>query len=148
MPHKKEGNSDYGSGAITSEYRGGDKLPEEFCTSNFAEATYIAGETLERFWERPDLHVHPSNADIKFFLVKKPSHLQVEFGCDACPSYHKKKNLSCSMTMKRETPYMMTGYLYPFMGKPKPMYAYHIVERIVPAGKNTVYGAWVVLISM
>lgn len=107
MPRRrKDGNSDHGTGAITADYRGRTKLDDTFRVTNFIDATYIRGRTLERFWARPDLNT-PEDTTLLFFLVYRATSRQMADGCDRCVTHHKHLNLACSMT-KKTTPTVCT----------------------------------------
>jgi hypothetical protein len=106
MPRRrKDGNTDFGTGSITADYRGGEKLDDMYRVQNFTEATYVQGETLRRFWARPDLHASDDKT-LQFFLVYSPSQRQLEFHCDKCVARHKMLNLACSMNKHQPTQFI------------------------------------------
>jgi len=107
MPRRRrDGSLDTGkyTGAITSQYRSGSRLDDRFRVSNFTQATFISGKTLERYWHRPDLYTS-DDPDIWYFLRYTPTINMVDNSCDHCVTRHHYLKLSCSMTRNIPTRY-------------------------------------------
>ena len=108
MPRRrKDGNSDHGTGAITADYRGRTLLDDTFRVTNFSMATYVRGQTLERFWHRPDLN-KSEDSTVQYFLVYRATPRQMADGCDRCVTHHRPTNLACSKTKAKTNPGIQT----------------------------------------
>jgi hypothetical protein len=126
---KKESHSLKSLDASTSR---GVPLPSKYKLSAFSDCTFVRGNTLERFWERPDTVVPEG----KYFLVRTLPESQIRQQCDACVGQHEPTNVTCSQTLDRESPYVDDTILYNFYSKAGPHYKYHVLAEHVLQGSR------------
>jgi hypothetical protein len=146
MPRRRlDGNSDFGKGSITANYRGHEHLDDTFQVKNFTNVTWIEGRTLKRYWEREDLAPKSDLENIVFCLVYTPSDLQVDNGCDRCITWHHQKRAACSMNTTHASPSDQEGTLYSFTKRGRPIYTFQELDegRLEPPGRASIHGAYI-----
>lgn len=146
---RADGSSDFGTGAITSEFRGLQKLDEKFRVQNFTDATYVQGATLRRFWDRPDLNTS-DDPTVRFCLVYTPTPRQVSLFCDRCVTLHRQLNPVCTMNIRGKiSKFEDPTLLYDFKNPDAAPKFFEEIEgtRVGPPGRSKVCGVQIRMLS-
>lgn len=148
--HRRGESTECQSLHMTALYRGGNHLDERFHVRKFADATYVQGETLRRYWHRPDLESEADRPapDAKYFLVYSPTNDQLEQACDRCASFHKPTNPVCARnTVTKQTPMVDPTTLYNFVTPlAGPNVGFDVLAEDQPLGRTKVHGEWIRLL--
>lgn len=115
-------------------------IPQEYRVSSFADCTYVAGVTLNRFWKRPN----PTHVPGEFFLVRLLPHTQMHAQCDGCVGQHEPTNLTCSQTRGMLSPFLDAERLYNFHNRQATSFGF-IIQHVIHPPRARVMGMVVTL---
>lgn len=122
---------------------------KHYTLGEFKECDLIQGETLDRFWYRPDLADRDAEKNEYFFVVRRATDLQRRQQCDGCIRRHEATRLSCTAHYdgEQESPYVDMSKLYEFGAyDASRYYVFDDMEQVFDSlAFPSVYGVWVTI---